>query len=116
MTTHKVDLSIELASGNPLGSVVVGIPEEQFLELNAKFPPRGFAGQNPKVNEAIKDSITEEEKNQIAEHLGIRHTHFTFEFKAACRFIDEAKEKPSFESNGKKFWVHDHQPLKPILR
>jgi hypothetical protein len=27
----------ELASGNPLGSVMVGIPEEQFLELNANF-------------------------------------------------------------------------------
>ena len=82
---------------------MVGIPEEQFLELNAKFPSRGFAGQNPKVNEAIKESITEEEKTEIAEHLGIRHTHFTFEFKAARHFIDEANERPSFESNGKKF-------------
>ena len=95
----------ELASGNPLGSVMVGIPEEQFLELKAKFPSRGFAGQNPKVNEAIKESITEEEKTEIAEHLGIRHTHFSFEFKAARHFIDEANERPSFESNGKKFWI-----------
>jgi hypothetical protein len=31
------------------------------------------------VNEAIKESITEEEKTEIAEHLGIRHTHFTFD-------------------------------------
>jgi hypothetical protein len=52
---------MNLPPGNPLGSAMVGIPEEQFLELNAKFPPRGFAGQNPKVNEAIKESITEEE-------------------------------------------------------
>ena len=55
------------------------------------------------MNEAIKEGITEEEKTEIAEHLGIRHTHFTFEFKAARHFIDEANERPSFESNGKKF-------------
>jgi len=42
-------------------------------------------------------------KEKLAEHLGIRHTHFTFEFKAARHFIDEANERPSFESNGKKF-------------
>jgi hypothetical protein len=93
----------ERASGNPLGSVMVGIPEEQFLELNAKFPPRGFARQNPKVNEAIKESITEEEKTEIAEHLGIRHTRFTFEFKAARHFIDEANERPSSKAMAKSF-------------
>jgi hypothetical protein len=53
---------------------VLGIPEEQFLELIARFPEKGFSGQNPKVNEAARDGVTEWEKKQNAEHLGILHT------------------------------------------
>jgi hypothetical protein len=105
MTAHKVELSVESASGTPVGSVVVGISEEQFLKLKADFPDIGFSGQNPKVNEAIGDGITETEKKQIAEHLGFLYQNFTLQFKTICRFIDEAKERSSFESNGKKFWT-----------
>jgi hypothetical protein len=105
MTAHRVDLRIESRSGDPLGRVLVGIPEEQFLQLIARFPEQGFSGQNPKVNEAIRDGITEGEKEKIAEYLGIPLTHAAFEFNPFCRFIDEAKEPPLFESNGKKFWI-----------
>jgi hypothetical protein len=105
MTAHKVDLSIESASGNHLGSVVVGIPEEQFLKFKTDFSDIGFMGQNPKLNKAIRDSLTKQEKEQIANHLGIQNMRFALTLKSSSRPVDEAKEKPSFESNGKKFWI-----------
>jgi hypothetical protein len=87
-------------------SVEIGIPENQFLELIAKFPAVGFTGPNPKVDEAIKEGITKEERGRIAKHLGLRpNTEFKFEFQGILRYVDKAKEKPSFESNGKEFWI-----------
>ena len=48
----------------------------------AKFPPQSpFAGQNPKVNEAIKDGISDEEADHIRRHLNLRRStklKFTF--------------------------------------
>jgi hypothetical protein len=108
MTAHKIELRIESPSSEKLfGFVVIGIPENQLLELIAKFPDAPFTGQNPKVNEAIKEGITKEEREPIAKHLGLRpNTEFKFEFQGFLRYLDEAKEKPSFESNGKKFWIY----------
>jgi hypothetical protein len=108
---HKVELRIESPFSEKLfGSVVIGIPENQFFELIAKFPAISFTGQNPKVNEAIKEGITKEERERIAKHLGLRpNTEFKFEFQGILRYLDEAKEKPSFESNGKKLWAFPQQ-------
>jgi hypothetical protein len=106
VTAHKIDLVIKALFGGVFGHVVIGIPENQFLELKAKFPDEGFKGQNPKVNETIKEAITKDERELITKHLGLPFgIKFEFQFLAICRYIDEANEKPSFESNGKKFWV-----------
>jgi hypothetical protein len=108
MNGWKIPLLIESASGYLPVSVVVGIPQEQFLELIARFPEKGWSGQNPKVNEAIRDGITDAEKKKIAALLRILHANFTFVFDTYPRFIDEAKQQPVFESNGKKFWIVPH--------
>jgi len=47
---HKTELRVESPSGEIVfGFVVVGIPENRFLELKAKFPDEGFKEQNPKL-------------------------------------------------------------------
>ena len=106
MATHKVDLRIEFPAGTPIGNVVVGIPEDQFLELKDKVPDKEWSGRDPRVNEAIKDGITKEETERIAAHLRLpADTKLTLQFEGMSRYVDEAKEKPSFESSGKKFWI-----------
>jgi hypothetical protein len=107
LSAHKIELRIESPSGDKLfGSVVIGIPENQFLELIAKFPAVSFTGQNPKVNEAIKEGITKEERGRMAKDLGFpADTEPKFEFQGMLRYIDEARETPSFESSGRKFWI-----------
>jgi hypothetical protein len=106
-SAHKTELRVESPSGKDLfGFVVVGIPENQFLELNAKFPDEGFKGQNPKMKEAVKQDITKEEREQITKHLRLQpDMESKFECEAIVRYLDEAKENPIFESNGKKFWI-----------
>ena len=72
-SAYKIEFCIESLSGEKLfGFVVVGIPENQFLELKAKFPDVGFKGQNPEINEAIKEGFTEEEKERIRQKLDYR--------------------------------------------
>jgi hypothetical protein len=41
MADYKIDLRVEDGSGTPLGSTVVELSHEQFLELIAKFPDKG---------------------------------------------------------------------------
>jgi hypothetical protein len=109
-SAYKIEFRVESLSGEKLfGFVVVGIPENQFLELKAKFPDVGFKGQNPKVNEAIKEDITKEEKDRITKKLA-NHSGMESKFipEGISRYLDEAREKPSFESNGKKFWIFPH--------
>jgi hypothetical protein len=110
---HKLELRAESRSGEKVfGFVVIGIPENQFLELKAKFPDEGFKGQNPKLNEAIKQDITKEESERIAEHLSLRPNEKSkFECETILRYLNEAKEKPRFESNGKKFWIFPREFL-----
>lgn len=110
MTAYKIDLRLEPPSGwKPFGHVVIGIPEKQFLELKARFPDEGFKGQSPKVDQAIKEGITDNEREQIANHLGLRpNTQLRFEFQTIVGYVDEAKQKPQFENNGKKFWIFQH--------
>jgi hypothetical protein len=111
MTAYKIDLRVEPPSyGKPFGHVVIGIPENQFLELKAKFPDEGFKGQNPKVDQTIKEGITNDEREQITKHLGLGpNTGFRFEFEGIVHHIDETKEQPQFESSGKKFWIFRYQ-------
>ena len=67
---YKTELRVESPSGAVVfGFVVVGIPESQFLELEARFPDECFKGQNPRLKEAVKQDITKQEREQIAEHL-----------------------------------------------
>ena len=113
---HKTELRVESASGEVVfGFVVVGIPESQFLELKAKFPNegfKGFKGQNPKLKQAVKQDITKEEREHIIEHLRLRpDAEAKFECEAIVRYLDEAKEQPRFESNGKKFWIFRREIL-----
>jgi hypothetical protein len=108
VVAHKTEIVVLSLSGEKRGYVVIGIPEEQFRELNAKFPPQSpFAGQSPKVNEAIKDGISDEEADHIRRHLNLqRSTKLKFTFEGiAQHLVDEAKRKPSFVLNGKSFWV-----------
>ena len=104
---HKTELRVESPSGEVVfGFVVVGITESQFLELKAKFPDEGFKKQNPRLKEAIKQAITKEEREQIIELLRLASdAEPKFECETIVRYLDEAKEQPKFESNGKKFWV-----------
>jgi hypothetical protein len=97
---HKTELRVESPSGEVVfGFVVVGITESQFLELKAKFPDEGFKKQNPKLREAIKQNITQEEREQIIEHLRLRSdANPKFECETIVRYLDEAKEQPRFAS------------------
>ena len=110
---HKTELRVESPSGEVVfGFVVIGISENQFLELKAQFPDEGFKGQNPKLKEAVKQDITKEEREQIAEHLRLKSgTEPRFECETIVRYLDEAKEQPRFESNGKKFWIFRREIL-----
>ena len=112
-SAHKTELRVESPSGELVyGFVVVGIPESQFLELKAKFPDEGFKGQNPRLKESVKQDITKEEREQIAEYLRLRpDTEPKFECETIVRYLDEAKEIPRFESNGKKFWIFRREIL-----
>ena len=111
MTAYKIDFCVEPPSSwKPFGHVVIGMPENQFLELKAQFPDEGFRGQNPKVDQAIKEGITKDERDRILMQLGFQSgTECKFTSQGIVRYIDEAKEPPQFESNGKKFWVFRHQ-------
>ena len=110
MTAYEIGLYVEPVSGRkPFGHVVIGIPENQFLELKADCPDQGFKGQNPKVAQAIKEGITKDEREWMLLHLGLRPgTECRFTSQGIVPYIDEAKEKPHFERNGKKFWVFRH--------
>src|SRR6516225_4165661 len=110
---YKMELRVESLSGElVLGFVVVGINENQFLELKAKFPDEGFKKQNPKLKEAIKQDITHEEREQIIELLRLSpDAEPKFECETIVRYLDEAREQPRFESNGKKFWVFRREIL-----
>jgi hypothetical protein len=55
-------LVVSLSEMDLFGYVVVGIPEDQILKLKSEFPDRQWSGQDPRVNEAIKDGITDDEK------------------------------------------------------
>jgi len=107
-SAHKIELLVLPLSGFvPLGYVVVGVPEEEMRKLKTEFPDRQWSGQDPRVNEAIKDGVTDEERKQIAVHLQLRPSdEFKLEFRTpGSRYIDESKEMPTFEKNGKKFWI-----------
>ena len=83
------------------------MPEDQFLKLKAEFPDRQWSGQDPRVDQAIRDGITEDEKRRIADELGLQ-PWIEFQFNVRTpgpRYVDETKENPSFEVNGKKFWI-----------
>jgi hypothetical protein len=114
MSLEKRYLRVESLSGNRVfGFFVIGVPIETVLEIKKQYPDRNFAGPDPRVNEAIKESITEPEKRQIGEHLEIPFANFKFEFQGMDRFVDEATQRPTFKGeNGKKFWVYRlDQPL-----
>ncbi len=107
-SAHKIELLVLPPSGLvPVGYAVVGVPEDQMRELKTQFPDRQWSGQDPRVNEAIKNGVTEDERKQIAVHLQLRPwDEFKLDFRTDIpRFVDETKELPTFENNGKKFWI-----------
>ena len=55
-SAHKIELQIVSPSGKPLGLVIVGIPEDQFLKLKAEFPDKGFSGQQRFAHERIRNT------------------------------------------------------------
>jgi len=59
--------------------------------------------------EAIKDGITQKETEGIARHLKIPHdTKLKFEaFRGLPASVDHVM--PTFEMNGKKFWILPQQ-------
>jgi hypothetical protein len=108
MSLEKRYLRVETLPGDRVfGSFVIGVPTATVLDLKQQYPDRNFAGPNPKVDDAIRQSITEEEKRQIRKHLKIAlNADFKFKFQGIGRPLDEVTEKPTFEGeNGKKFWV-----------
>jgi hypothetical protein len=108
MPLEKRYLRAESVSGDKVfGSFVIGVPTATFLDLVKEYPNRNFTGQNPKVSDAIKGSITEGEKQRIRKHLKIPvNVDFKFESQGISRLIDEATEMPTFEGeNAKRFWI-----------
>ncbi len=99
---HKIEFVVLPISGMaPIGYVVLGVAKEEFLKLKEEFPDRPRSGEDPGVNGAIKDGVTEEERKQISEHLQIRQWDgFNLEFRTpGTRYLEEEKEAPAFESN-----------------
>ena len=108
MSLEKRYLRVETLLGDRVfGSFVIGVPIATVLDLKQQYPDHSFAGPNPKVDDAIRQSITEEEKRQIRKHLKIPFdSNFKFKFQGIGRPVDETTEKPAFKGeNGKKFWV-----------
>ena len=63
---HKTELRVESPSGEVVfGFVVIGISENQFLELKAKFPDEGFKKQNPRLKEAINRTSPKKKENRL---------------------------------------------------
>lgn len=107
---HKVLIRIYSLSNQPLRSVIVGISGAQLDELRAKIPDQSqWSGTHPNVSKAIIDGITKEETERLASHLGLLpKTDLKFEpFGAFVPSVDETD--PSFEMNGKKFWVQSKE-------
>ena len=109
MPSAPVQIEIYSSSNKHLCFVSVQIPDDQFLELVTKYPPEGFAGHNPNLYEAIKDGITQKEPEGIARYLKIPHdTKLKFEvFRGLPEAVDHVM--PTFEMNGKKFWILPEQ-------
>ena len=105
MPSAPVQIQVYSSSNQFLGFVSVQLPDDQFQEILAKYPPEGFTGQNRKVNEAIRDGITKEEAERIARHLDLSHdSKLKFELYAGIpQAVDHAK--PTFEMDGRKFWI-----------
>jgi len=108
-SAHKVQIQIYSPSGKSPGFVLVGIPDDEFLKLKADYSEGGFKGHNPKLDVAIKGTITKEETERIARHLNLPYdTKFKFLTRGGIpRPVDEAK--PAFESNGRRFWIFPQQ-------
>jgi hypothetical protein len=109
MASAPVQIEVYSPSDKHLCFVFVQAPDNQFLELATKYPPEAFAGQNIKLNEAIKEGITQKETEGIARHLKIPHdTKLKFEvFRGIPEAVDHAM--PPFDMNGKKFWILPQQ-------
>ena len=110
-SVYKTELRVYLASGESRGSVVVRISEEESRELHAKFPPQSrWAETNPKVDQAICDGITKEEREQIAKHLRVEPwTEIRLEVKTDAFLSAVDEEHPWFVMNGKAFWILPQQ-------
>src|ERR1700692_3499104 len=82
MSLEKRYLRVETLRGDRVfGSFVIGVPIATVLDLKQQYPDHSFAGPNPKVDDAIRQSITEEEKRQIRKHLKIpSNSDFKFKF------------------------------------
>lgn len=105
-SAHRTELLIGDTSGNRLGSVMVRISEDQSRELDEKYPPQSqYPGKNPKLDQAICDGITKEEREKIAEDFGLGPgTEITLQVRDGfLSSVDEAK--PDFGMNGKTFWL-----------
>ena len=103
---HRTELLISDPSGNRLGSVVVRISADQSRELDEKYPPQSqYSGENPKVDQAICEAITKEEREKIAKHFGLESgTEITLRVRDG--FLSSVKEAaPDFEINGRTFWI-----------
>jgi hypothetical protein len=102
---HRTELLISDPSGNRLGSVVVKISEDQSRELEQSPPQSPYSGKNPKVDQAICDGVTKEEREKIAKHFGLESgTEITLRVRDGfLSSVDEAN--PDFEINGRTFWI-----------
>jgi hypothetical protein len=110
MPLEKRYLRIESPSGDKVfGSFIIGVPIAKVLELKHKYPDREFLGQDPRVDDAIKQDITEGEKRQICKYLHIPSlTEIKFEFQGIGGLIHETTKEATFGGeNGKKFWVFE---------
>jgi hypothetical protein len=92
--------------GHPFGRAIVGVPQDQMLELKKEFPDHEVRGEDPWIQVAIQDGITENARARIVSALRLSPgTTITFQMLSIPTADVPPSDRPKFESDGKSFWV-----------
>jgi hypothetical protein len=107
MPPRFYQFTISVANGGlPFPRAIVGVPDDQMLELKKQFPDREFTGEDPQIQFAIRDGITDSEREKILSALSLLPgTTITFQIQPVPTTDIPPPDPPMFEGDGKLFWV-----------
>ena len=106
MATRNFDFSVlTQGSPQPIGRVIVGVPDDQMLALKKVYPDRQFTGEDPRVQFSIRVNVSDTAKIRIADILGNRGVSITLKTQDVPTFDLLPDRPPTFTHDGKNFWV-----------